>query len=125
MEYCGLCGRVLLIGESVHQNERGTEFLCIPCYDIAHALGESTPRVQREDAEALAGQWVRGETSPEELDPMLREWKTEAMVREAVKTGDLHRKQVDSEMQRRRDAGRFDRETPAFTDQYPKKEIKA
>lgn len=74
--------------------------------------------VMRSEAEALAAAWVQGRVAPEDFDDRIKEWQSEDAVREAVKTGDLHQKQVQEELERRRNAGQFDKETEAFIDRF-------
>lgn len=75
--------------------------------------------INKANAEALAAKWASNEVAPEDFDPRINEWKLEETVRELVKTGDLHQKQVVDEVNRRKDSGYFDAETKTFVDKYP------
>lgn len=77
--------------------------------------------INKFEAEALARKWKDGEVSPEDFNPAITEWKTEAAVRALVKTGDLHQKQVVEEVQRRQRAGYFDNDQRHFVDKHPMK----
>lgn len=74
--------------------------------------------VRLSEADALAAAWANNEIAPEDLDPRIAEWKSEKAVRDLVKTGDLHQKQVQDEIERRRNAGEFNKETEAFIDKF-------
>jgi hypothetical protein len=74
--------------------------------------------VMRSEAEALASAWVSGQIAPEDFDDRIKEWQSEEAVLEAVRTGDLHRKQVQDEIERRKNSGQFDKETEAFVDKF-------
>lgn len=78
--------------------------------------------VMRSEAEALAEAWAHGRVAPEDFDDRIKDWQSEDAVREAVKTGDLHQKQVMEEIERRRNAGQFDKETEAFIDRFKTKD---
>ena len=78
--------------------------------------------INKEEAEALARKWQSGEVLPEDFNPEIVVWKTEEAIRELVKTGDLHQKQVVDEIQRRRRAGYFDNEQEHFVEKFPMKE---
>ena len=75
--------------------------------------------MNKSNAEALASKWASNEVAPEDFDPRISEWKLEETVRELVKTGDLHQKQVVDEVNRRKSSGYFDTETKSFVDKHP------
>lgn len=74
--------------------------------------------VMRSEAEALAASWASGQIAPEDFDDRIKEWRSEESVLAMVKTGDLHQKQVQDELERRRNAGQFTKETEAFVDKF-------
>lgn len=75
-------------------------------------------KVFRSEAEALAAAWASNQIAPEDFDPRIEEWQSEKSVLALVKTGDVHRKQIQDEIERRRNAGQFDKDTEAFIDRF-------
>jgi hypothetical protein len=121
-ERCVVCDRKMGFDEPVTISETGYGGVCADCAGLITYIYEQGTRgmvLTKEDADSLARKWVAGEVAPEDFDPRIAEWKSEQSVRQAVKEGELHQKQVSDELARRQDAGRFQREMPAFVDQHP------
>lgn len=123
-ERCVVCDRFIDFDEPISISETGVGAVCQHCSVIIDSVYDeakgATP-LSKQEADALAAAWMSGQVAPEDFDSRIREWQSEASVRQAVKEGDLHQKQVTDEIRRRQGAGRGNKETKAFVDKHPLK----